>query len=77
MRLIIGLILGALITIGAAYIHDSMVASSMSGPDQSGERMVNWNVVDNSFDRLAGDVRGEWDRLVGRGSESSTKTRGT
>ena len=76
MRFLSGLIFGVLITIGAAYVHDSMVASAMAGPDPSGFRMVNWDVVSHGFNRLATDLRDDFDRLIGRPSHSDSDSRG-
>lgn len=76
MRFLSGLILGVLITIGAAYVHDSMTASAMTGPDPAGVRMVNWEVVSHSFNRLASNLREDWDRLTGR-RPADANTRGT
>lgn len=77
MRFLFGLVLGVLITIGAAYVHDSMAAKSMSGPDPTGDRMVNWDVVSRSFDRISADMRADWDRLVGHKSSVGTGIKGT
>jgi hypothetical protein len=41
MRLILGMIIGAGVTIGAAYIHDS----KLNGPFQVEQRLVNWDVA--------------------------------
>jgi hypothetical protein len=41
MRLIFGIIVGAVLTIGAAYIHDSKV----HGPFAEQRRLVNWEVA--------------------------------
>ncbi|HUZ67813.1 MAG TPA: hypothetical protein VMU56_09145 [Beijerinckiaceae bacterium] len=77
MRFLMGLVLGVLITIGAAYIHDSMAANAMSGPDPAGVRMVNWDVVSHSFGRLAAGIRHDWDRLTGHAPRSEPKPKGT
>ena len=54
MRLILGMLLGALLLIAGAYYHDSMNTSTVaSGPGATQNRpMVNWDVVEanwNSF----------------------------
>lgn len=54
MRLILGMLLGALLLIAGAYYHDSMQTSTVaSGPNATANRpMVNWDVVEanwNSF----------------------------
>jgi hypothetical protein len=54
MRLLFGIILGALLTVGAAYIADSR-----SDPLQGG-RMVNWDVVGEKVGVLTVDLRRMW-----------------
>ncbi len=54
MRLLFGIILGALLTVGAAYIADSQ-----SDPLQGG-RMVNWDVVGEKVSALTVDLRRMW-----------------
>jgi hypothetical protein len=41
MRLLLGIIIGAGLTIGGAYVHDTKV----TGPFASQERLVNWEVA--------------------------------
>ena len=60
MRFALGLIVGVLITIAAAYLHD---AALPSGADA--RPMVNWDVVDRSVHDLSETVREQWARLVG------------
>ena len=55
MRFIFGMIIGALLTIGAAYVTDSRV-----DPLQGG-RMVNWTVVGEKVNELTADLRRLWD----------------
>jgi hypothetical protein len=54
MRFFLGVIVGALLTIGTAYIVDSR-----SDPLQ-GSRMVNWQVVGEKVDELTADLRTVW-----------------
>ena len=54
MRLLLGMIVGALITIGAAYVADLR-----SDPLQ-GTRMVNWTVVGERVDELTADLQKMW-----------------
>jgi hypothetical protein len=61
MRFLVGLIVGVLLTIGAAYVHDSWVA----GPDTQDRRMVNWDVVQRSFHELGSELKAEWNKLTG------------
>jgi len=64
MRILIGLILGCLLTVGAAWIHDRDIDPAVSGAET--RRMVNWDVVDQNVQQLTAGLRGEWDRLTNR-----------
>jgi hypothetical protein len=55
MRLLFGVIIGALLTIGGVYVVDSR-----ADPLQ-GTRMVNWNVVGQRVNDLTVDLRRVWD----------------
>jgi hypothetical protein len=55
MRFIFGMIIGALLTIGGAYVADSRVDPLHGG------RMVNWTVVGEKVDELTADLRRLWD----------------
>ena len=59
MRLLFGIILGAILTIGGAYISDT----SKSGPDA--RPMVNWDVVAKNVDTLTVMIKQGWARLTG------------
>ena len=63
MRFIIGVVVGVLLTIGAAYVSDATRAPS--GRDGEIRRMVNWNVVNANIQDLSSDVRDAWARLMG------------
>jgi hypothetical protein len=54
MRLIFGIIIGVLLTIGGAYVHDSA----------SEPRIVNWDVADRNFQDIASSLHDGWARLV-------------
>jgi hypothetical protein len=60
MRLILGIILGAALTIGGAYISDSM-----NGSSPSARPMVNWDVVSKNVDVISEFVRDSWKKLTG------------
>lgn len=55
MRLIYGILIGAIVTVGAAYIHDSKI----NGPLAEQRRLVNWDVA-------AGLARSAYDGARGR-----------
>ena len=61
MRLILGIILGAALTIGGAYVSDT--ATKAPGADT--RPMVNWDVVGKNFDYLSGLVKQGWTKLTG------------
>lgn len=54
MRLILGMLLGALLLVAGAYYHDSMQTSTVaSGPSATANRpMVNWDVVEANWNSL-------------------------
>ena len=58
MRLIFGIILGALLTVGGAYVVDSN-----SGTEA--KPMVNWDVVSKNVETLSTKVKQGWARLTG------------
>jgi hypothetical protein len=62
MRFALGLIVGVLITIAAAYLRDAALPSG-TGPEA--RPMVNWEVVDRSVKNLSETVREQWARLTG------------
>jgi len=64
MRLLVGLILGALLTVGGAYVYDSRHGLDETTGSASVERpLVNWDVVHNKMDHLGARARSEWNRL--------------
>ena len=66
MRVLIGIILGALLTVGGAYLYDSHNALSATGTSASVQRpMVNWDVVGTKWNRLTERARVEWTRVAG------------
>ena len=58
MRFLFGVIIGALLTIGGAYIVDSR-----TDPLQ-GTRMVNWTVVGERVDELTAGLQRVWDNFT-------------
>lgn len=64
MRLFFGIIIGILLTVGGAYVADSMTPIP---PDSTVARvhMVNWDVVGTRFNNLGASVRGLWNKLTG------------
>jgi hypothetical protein len=63
MRMLLGMIFGAALLIGAAYIHDSMATSS--GTATVAERpLVNWDVVNNSWSYWKVRAQNGWTQLT-------------
>ncbi|MCX7298303.1 MAG: hypothetical protein NTU64_15855 [Hyphomicrobiales bacterium] len=66
MRLLLGIILGALLTIGGAYLidqHNAAVAAE--APATVTRPMVNWDVVGVKWQHLTERARSEWTRVAG------------
>jgi hypothetical protein len=72
MRLILGILIGIGITLGAAYVHDMNLPSAPAGssdggqatPDLAGRPVVNWDVL-NALTRGGTEwVRAQWNKLV-------------
>jgi len=61
MRVLIGIILGVVLTVGGAYLYDSHNARSAAGVQRT---MVNWDVVNTKWDHLTERARAEWTRLT-------------
>jgi hypothetical protein len=70
MRLLFGMILGALLTIGGAYVSDTMTAgeAAVANPDRPSaavaRTMVNWDVVGENWRSLRIRVSDGWNRLT-------------
>jgi len=63
MRLLLGMILGALLTIGVAYVTDSTTPGGSAG-DTDQRHMVNWDVAGDRFRAFVAYAREEWDKLA-------------
>jgi hypothetical protein len=55
MRLILGMILGAALTVGVAYVSDT--ATKPTTPGAEARPMVNWDVVGRNVDALTSIAR--------------------
>jgi hypothetical protein len=76
MRFFLGMIVGALLTIGVAYISDASISGATTTATTTGasastqisvERpMVNWDVVSTNWHHLTVGVRNTWNRLASR-----------
>lgn len=66
MRILLGIILGAVLTVGGAYLYDSHRMLAVSSAPAATERpLVNWDVVATKWDRLTDRARREWTRVAG------------
>ncbi|HXL68264.1 MAG TPA: hypothetical protein VN930_05840 [Xanthobacteraceae bacterium] len=63
MRIFLGMIFGAFLTIFGAYLIDSYNAGPNAAPAQAEGRMVNWDVVDRNWQSFKTRVQSEWTRL--------------
>jgi hypothetical protein len=66
MRLLLGIILGALLTIGGAFLYDQHNATAATEASSATPRpMVNWDVVSVKWQHLTERARSEWTRVAG------------
>jgi hypothetical protein len=69
MRIFLGIILGVVLTIGAAYLYDASTSEPSKAVVQTSiERrpMVNWDVVNANWRGLSLGVRNTWNKLATR-----------
>jgi hypothetical protein len=64
MRMFFGIIVGIVLTIGAAYVSD-MVRNTSGGEGTFDRPVVNWDVVNHGVKALSSAVQGGWARLTG------------
>lgn len=65
MRLLLGMILGALLLVVGVYIYDSMSTSSVANGQtaQPGRTIVNWDVAATEWDALKARVQRDWIKI--------------
>ena len=63
MRVLIGIVLGVLLTVGAAYLYDSHYAVTTANAS-SQRPMVNWDVVGQKLAVLTEDARQKWNEFT-------------
>jgi len=61
MRMFLGIILGIVLTIGAAYVADSV---------RTERPVVNWEVVKDGIKAVSSTVQGGWARLTGHAKDN-------
>jgi hypothetical protein len=59
MRLILGIIIGCALTVGGAYVVDTM------SPPAAGSKMVNWDVVAKNLDTVTTMAKEGWKKITG------------
>ena len=62
MRMLLGIVIGALLTIGGAYISDSWATGPASATAEH-RPMVNWDVVGDNFRVVRERANETWNRL--------------
>ena len=76
MQILLGMILGALITVGAAFVYDSSTGRAENGSTVASAEghapMVNWDLVSHDWDGMKQqlrdatvDVEKGWKRITG------------
>lgn len=65
MRVLFGMILGALLTVGVVFAHDNWSSNtvSTSAPSLADGRMVNWDVVGANWRVVRERARNAWTML--------------
>jgi len=66
MRFIQGIIIGIAITIGAAFIHDTVVQPDPSAPLLQKQQIVNWDVLGRVANRQMARAKSLWNQAFGR-----------
>jgi hypothetical protein len=65
MRLLLGIILGAFLTVGGAYFYDSHNSTAaIDAPTTAQRPMVNWDVVSVKWHELSATARSQWHRVT-------------
>jgi hypothetical protein len=62
VRFLFGIILGAVLTVGGAYLYDSHHA--VSAPASAQRPLVNWDVVATKWGHLTARARADWKRIA-------------
>lgn len=66
MRVLLGIILGGLMTVGGAYMYDSwQTAAAAHAPATLQKPLVNWDVVGAKWQQFTERARSEWSRPAG------------
>jgi len=71
MRTFVGIILGCLLTVAAAYIHDT---SFVEGGANGSNALVNWDVAAREWDLFKQEVHTAWLKMQTLDERKSTKS---
>ncbi len=64
MRTFFGMVLGCLLTVAAAYVHDSMVApTAANGTTGASNTLVNWDVAARRWGQVKETAHSTWLKL--------------
>jgi hypothetical protein len=63
MRLVFGMFLGVLLTLGVAYIHDTQVGPPAPSALEQ-KTMMNWHVVGENWRALSGRISEQFAKLT-------------
>jgi hypothetical protein len=65
MRVLLGMILGALLLVAGVYISDSMSTSTVASGDvaQASRTIVNWDVAAADWDKMKLRAHNDWIKL--------------
>ena len=64
MRFLLGIIVGAALTILTAYVVDNRAAVVGIETTTTTQKMVNWDIVSQNWQQFSDRVRGEWRKLT-------------
>jgi hypothetical protein len=64
MNLLLGLILGVLLTIGTAFVTDAFSASEVT-TDTCSKQIVNWDIAKERLHETTATIATGWERLKG------------
>jgi hypothetical protein len=75
MRMLLGMILGAALLIGAAYFHDQLASAPSETVTVAERPLVNWDVASNSWSYWKVRAQHGWTRLTEYAPEISKSLR--
>jgi hypothetical protein len=64
MNLLVGIIVGILLTVGTAFIADAFATPDVTS-DTCSKQIVNWDVAKERLHDTTDSIRVGWDRLTG------------